>query len=212
MKIEWLGLNCIRIHSKKLDQEVSIVIDPFSTKETGLKLPRNLKADIIIDPHSNVGEKEQGFIISTPGEYEIKGVFIYGIPFLKKQNNQNNSKRSIIFRLEREDMVLAHLGDIDSTLDIETLEKLQNIDILMVPVGANETFSAKKAVEVIKQIEPRIVIPINFYVPGLKIKLDRVELFCKEIEKECNEVGNFLKISKKDLPQDEMRVVILNKV
>jgi len=79
----------------------------------------------------------------------------------------------------------------------------------VIPVGGNYTIDAKKATEIISAIEPRIVIPMHYQIPGLKSKLDSVEAFVKESGLPSEKMDKF-KISKKDLPVEETKVVILN--
>lgn len=88
------------------------------------------------------------------------------------------------------------------------MEQFEGTDILLIPVGGNFTIGAKKAVEVVSQIEPRIVIPMHYKVPGLKIDLDGVEKFIKELGLKPT-YEDKLKISKKDLPQEDMELVVL---
>jgi len=101
------------------------------------------------------------------------------------------------------------LGDLGSPLDNGQLEKLAGTDILLIPVGGKYTLDAKKAVEVISQIEPRIVIPMHYKIKDLKIDIDPVDKFIKEIGVEPT-YEEKLKISKKDLPQEDMELVILS--
>jgi L-ascorbate metabolism protein UlaG (beta-lactamase superfamily) len=82
----------------------------------------------------------------------------------------------------------------------------------MIPVGGTYTINAKQAVELINQIEPRLVIPMHYKVPGLKIKLEGVDSFCQEIGVCPTERLDKLKINKRDLPTEETRVVLMKSV
>lgn len=108
-----------------------------------------------------------------------------------------------------DDISIAHLGHIEQALSSEELEKLAGTDILLIPVGGHHTLDAKKAVEVISQVEPRIIIPMYYRHPDLKIELDDLDKFIKEV----GIVPTYeekLKISKKDLPAEEMELVVLS--
>jgi L-ascorbate metabolism protein UlaG (beta-lactamase superfamily) len=89
--------------------------------------------------------------------------------------------------------------------------KLEGTDILMIPVGGTYTINAKQATEIIAQLEPRIVIPMHYNLKGLKIpkKIDPVSTFCKEFGACPTEELNKFKITKKDLPSGELKVVIM---
>jgi L-ascorbate metabolism protein UlaG (beta-lactamase superfamily) len=101
-----------------------------------------------------------------------------------------------------------HLGDLGHVLDNKQLEMLVGTDILMIPIGGIFTLDAKKAVEVISQIEPRIVIPMHYKLPDSKIDVEGVEKFIKEIGVKPREEEK-LKISKRDLPTEDMELVIM---
>ena len=79
----------------------------------------------------------------------------------------------------------------------------------MIPVGGIYTIDGKKAAEVVNQLEPRVVIPMHYKIPNLKIKLDPIDKFCNEMGVKKNGTEEKLRITKKDLPVDEIKVVIL---
>jgi len=104
------------------------------------------------------------------------------------------------------------LGDIgQESLTDEQLEELEGVDILLIPVGGEETINGTGAVKIISQIQPRIVIPMHYKIPGLNTKLEPVDKFLKEFGVSAPEKMEKLKISKKDLPQEETKVIILEK-
>ena len=221
MQITWLGHACFKIQAKNNGEGITIITDPFDNS-IGLKIAKQ-SADIVTISHqhydhNNLGaiklirssKNEQGaFLIETPGEYEIKGVFIQGIPSFHDKKQGADRGINTIYRFEIEGISLAHLGDLGHILNDEQLEKLQGIDIVFIPVGGKYTIDGKEAAEVIQQIEPRIVIPMHYKVPELKLDIDKVDNFLKEIGIKEEKLDK-LKIVKKDLPQDKMRVILLN--
>lgn len=189
-----------------------MVTDPYSDN-IGLKMPR-FEADIVTishahDDHGNTGAiRGNPFIINTAGEYEIKGVFIEGVESWHDDKKGAERGGNIICRIEMDDISITHLGDLGHILETKQLEKLKGTDILLIPVGGKFTLNASKAVEVISQIEPRIVIPMHYKTAGVKIDVDGAEKFIKELGiKPRNEEK--LKISKKDLPQEDMELILL---
>lgn len=218
MHIQYFGHSCFKITTKNNGQDINIGIDPFD-KQAGLKVP-HFSADILLITHDHfnhnniqaikgTGEAKQPFLINGPGEYEIKGVFIHGTT--SAHDNQQGHERgdNTIFFIQTEDLSLAHLGDLGQTqlTDIQ-LEIIEGVDILIIPVGGTYTIDAKQATSIISQIEPRIIIPMHYKVPGLKIdKLDSVDNFIQEMGVKA-EVVDKLKITKKDLPQEETKVIV----
>ncbi len=214
MIITWLGHACFKIQ----DKEVTVITDPYG-QSIGFKLPK-LMADIVTvshdhEDHNNIagvhGTSGEPFLISGAGEYEIKGVFIYGIPFWHDKNEGKERGASIAYRIEIEGISIVHLGDLGHSLGEEQASKLDGVDILLIPVGGKYTIGAKEAAEVINEIEPRIVIPMHYKIPGLKLDIDSVDKFLKEMGASKAERLPKLKISKKDLPQEETKIILLEK-
>jgi len=216
MQISWHGLSSFHINTKPVHDEVGLVIDPYQN-DTGLRFPRTLSADIVVysedtPAHNNVAAVSgEPFIINEPGEYEVKNVFVYGINAPKGEEGSKKTPH-VIYRIESEDMTLLHLGALDRNLTEAELEAAQNVDILMLPVGGGSVMSPKIASDIIGRVEPRMIIPMYYALPNVKEKLDKIDVFCKELGVCKKEEANKLKIAKKDLPQDEMLIVVLSKV
>ncbi len=201
MIISSLGDAGIRLQTK----EAVVVIDPPAAS-TGLKVSRS-SADIVAQTQverrdlSNV--TSPGLVITTPGEYELKQVFIYGLALASDPGK-------IHFRIEAEGLSLGHLGDLTGNLQNGELEALEGVDILFVPIGGKDTLSAEAAAKLISQIEPRVVVPIQYKITGLKIAYDDVAGFLKEMGSKDVQPEAKWKIAKKDLPAEETQVVLLS--
>jgi L-ascorbate metabolism protein UlaG (beta-lactamase superfamily) len=203
MYISWLGQSCFKIQSK----DVALITDPVG-KQNGLRSPRLTNVDIIAISRKEIDiskAKTEALVIDTPGEYEMKQVFIQGIPVAQNQGKETLT----VFWIEVEGMTIGHLGPLATPPSDEELEKLEGLDILLVPVGGHKVLDAKKASQVISQIEPRIVIPMYYKIPGIKEKLDSVDSFCKEMGVKPSEKLEKLRMQKKDLPQDDMKVFVI---
>lgn len=214
MQITWNGLGSFTINAKPVTGDVALVTDPFENS-TGLKLPRALAASIVIASHngpdasntSAVGgeESKTPFTVTHAGEYEVKGIFVHGIDAPLKDGSDHT-----IYRITAEGMRIGFLGSIDRTLKDKELEKLGNIDILILPVGGNGVLDKEAANDVVSQVEPRMVIPSHFDTKGLNEKRDDVEGFCKELA--CvKEEMNKLKITKASLPAEDMKISVLSR-
>lgn len=222
-KITWAGQSCFQISISNsirqlADHSADIVIDPFD-ETIGLKLP-NFSADILLvthnhPDHNNVkAVKGTPFLVSGPGEYEVKGVFIQGIPSFHddKERPKGYPERgqNTIYTIEAEDMRFCHLGDLgQKQLTDEQLEKVDGIDVLMIPVGGEYTISSAEAQRIISQIEPKMVIPMHYALPKLKIKLDDVSKFLKTMGKNSITPQDKLTVKASTLPKDGMEIVIL---
>ena len=185
MIITWQGHACFKIQDKTGTDSITLMTDPYD-KSVGLKLP-NLEADIVTISHEHADHNNraafrgQPYIIDSVGEYDIKGVMIEGVKSFHDDKNGAERGDNIIYRIEMDGITICHLGDLGHVLDNKQLERLEGIDILLIPVGGKYTIDAKKAVEVISQIEPRIVIPMHYKTKDLKFDLDDVDKFIKEL-------------------------------
>lgn len=204
MQIIWHGYSCFQITTiPAKNSQLRIIINPFS-EEIGLKLPK-LEADIVIGNVKAVFGNP--FLISGPGEYEIKGVFIQGV---QSRQDEKRERENTIYTIESEGLKICHLGDLSQKeLTSEQLEKIGEVDILMIPVGGVYTIDGKEAIKVMSQLEPKITIPMHYSLPKLKVKLEGVDKFLKALGIKKIEPLSKLSIKKKDLSEEEAKIIIL---
>lgn len=210
MHIFWYGQSCFKIQTNN----TIIFTDPYQ-KKIGLTPPRT-KANIVTishqhEDHNNVEAvaDENTLVITTPGEYESKGVEIWGTPSFHDNQEGKKLGANIIFIFETEGIRVCHLGDLGHLLTDEQLEKINGVDILFLPVGEGYTISVKEAIKIVSQIEPKIIIPMHYKIRGLKYKLSEVDKFSKEIGVKKNNLLDKLLVKKKNLPTEETQVIIL---
>lgn len=215
MHIIWHGHSFFEILVNVGKEEVKIAIDPFS-KEIGLKTPK-IEADLLLISHDHYDHNNKEaisgnyFLIEQPGEYEVKGVFVNAL--LSFHDNVKGKERgeNLIFLIEAEDLRVCHLGDLGQReLENWQLEKIGEVDVLMIPVGGNYTLSANEAIKIMEQIEPKITIPMHYALPGLKIKLETVEKFLKALGIRSLEPEKKLVIKKEGLSSEEAKIVLLS--
>jgi L-ascorbate metabolism protein UlaG (beta-lactamase superfamily) len=217
MNIVWHGQSCFQIEARHNKSELtSIIIDPLS-EEIGLRPPK-LQADIVLvtQPQSDYlnvkGVGGDPFLIQEPGEYEIKKVFIQGISACHDQKKGQEGSPSTMYTIEAEDLRLCHLGDLNQKeLTEEQVDKIGDIDILMIPIGGTDTISAKEAIKTMSQIEPRIIVPMYYQIPKLKTKtkLDGLDKFLKIMGIKSINPLNKLSIKSKDISPEEAKIIVL---
>ena len=101
--------------------------------------------------------------ICSPGEYEVGDFSIKGIAAQRHIDSTETNKRSVIYKVEVGDIHIAVLGNIAPAITDNQLEDLGVIDILIIPVGGSGyTLDATSAVNIIRQIEPKIVVPVHY--------------------------------------------------
>lgn len=217
MDIYWLGQACIKLKGKN----ATILIDPYDPEIVGLKLPKDMSADMVLVTHDHqdhnftsvtTGIKgEKPMVFSEPGEYEVAGVVVTGVSSF--HDNSEGSERGVntIFQLMFDRLNLVHLGDLGQhELTEAQIAQIGEVDILFVPVGGKYTIDGKEAATIVSQLEPKIIIPIHYKIEGLKFELDGVENFLKEMGVEGAVPQQKLSISKDKLPEEPL-VVVLSK-
>lgn len=213
MQIYWHGLSCVRIEANNGDETATLVTDPYDYADTGLRFPRTLEPQVAVYSHQDRSRfpaeafKNQPFLIADPGEYEVQGLFVFGMPV---KDADEKSQYSLAYRFEVEGMSIGFLGGAKRALHEDVLSRLENIDILLLPVGGGDRMNAKQAAETVKVIEPRIVVPLYYSIPDLNLELDSVDTFCKESGAKRQD-ANKLKISRKDLPAEDLLVMVLER-
>jgi L-ascorbate metabolism protein UlaG (beta-lactamase superfamily) len=215
MKITWHGQSLFQITTTpEKNSQVNIIIDPFD-KSIGLRKPK-LEADILLVTHQHQDHNNieivngNPFLIKGPGEYEIKNVFIQGISSFHDDSEGKELGKNTIYIIESEDINICHLGDLgQKELTEKQLERVGDVDILMIPIGGKYTISAKEAFKIVSQIEPKIIIPMHYAIPKLKIKLDPLNKFLSLFGIKSLPTINKLSIKKKDISPDEAKIIIL---
>jgi len=192
-------------------KDAVLVMDPYSPKVSSK--PLRAKADIVTI--SQLGNPVHGhidaiqgepFVIDHPGEFELKGIYVQGVAVPMK----DPKKSTTIFWLDVEGMRVVHLGNLETMLSADVLEKMDGVDILMLPVGGSG-LELKQAVKLVNDIEPRVVIPMHYAQEGVNIgtKLGSVSAFLKEMGASNVKPIDRMLFKKKDLPDAEDTQVIV---
>ena len=214
MDITYLGHSSFRIRGK----QTTVVTDPFDSVLVGFPFPKHISANIVTVSHDHGDHNSKNqiegspYIVSGPGEYEIAGVGIVGISSYHDASKGSERGSNTIYRIEVDGVSIVHLGDLGHTLDSETVDALDGVDILMIPVGGLYTIDPEKANAVIKEVEPSIVIPMHYLTPKHNEKafgeVKPLDVFLKEMGKEGIVPIPKLTITKDKIPE-EMQVIVL---
>ncbi len=212
LEITYYGHSCVKI---SFENNYSIIIDPFSSD---YPIPRT-NADLIISTHEhedhfnpNFLNKKVEILVGTKNNgrdwvlinKEITGIKIWNIPvYHDNAKGAQRGKNSIIV-IEGDGFKIAHMGDIGHLLEEEKLYKLKNTDILFIPVGGFFTLDTKDVITTIKEIKPKIVIPIHYKTEYTKDwPISSLSEFLKRVEKEFRIKtinSNRIILNPKDLP------------
>ncbi|MBP7768755.1 MBL fold metallo-hydrolase [Candidatus Woesebacteria bacterium] len=216
MTITYHGHSCFKLRGRR----GTVVTDPYDAA-VGLTLP-SLTADMVTVSHDHydhnasskvkgTARRERPFVIDKPGEYEVGGISIFGVPSFHDANKGVERGPNSIFTILLDDLRICHLGDLGHEVDAQLQEDIGSVDILLIPVGGVYTINPEKAVKVIRSLEPSIVIPMHYKTPGHDEKVfaevATLEQFLKEYGVEVAAVPK-LDIEKADLPEETTVVVL----
>jgi L-ascorbate metabolism protein UlaG (beta-lactamase superfamily) len=180
LDVTWLGHGCFRLRGRS----AAVVTDPYPPS-IGLKLQR-LDGDLVTVSHEHENHNytqvmRDAYEIRGPGEYEVAGVSVIGVPTFHDAEKGAKHGRNTVYLIEIDDVRVCHLGDLGHRLDDAEAEAISSPDVLLVPVGGNTAINAAQAAEVVRQLEPRFVVPMHYAIPGLKLQLDTLDRFLKEM-------------------------------
>ena len=205
MTISWFGLSSFKITGK----DITIITDPFGSS-TGLTAVRG-GADVVVcsnpklDWCNNFSSiSGEPFVITGPGEYDIKEAFIIGTSAVNKDLGP-----ATIYSIELEGIRIAFLGPIQQAqLTDEQKETLEGSDIVLVPVGGKEILDFENAAKIATKLEPFIIIPHSYKTQGLSLNLDKLDKFLGEMGGKHEELDK-LTLKKKDLVGEQTSLVVL---
>ena len=209
MDVTWLGHGCFRLRGRG----AAVVTDPYPPA-IGLKLQR-MDADLVTVSHDHEDHnytqvvRDGAYEIRGPGEYEVAGVSVVGLPTYHDAEKGAKQGRNTVYLIEIDDVRVCHLGDLGHKLGDAEAEAVASPDVLLIPVGGRTTMNGEQAAEVVRQLEPRYVIPMHYAIPGLKLELDPVDRFLKEMGTTASEAQPKLSVQKSSVAEYETKVVLL---
>lgn len=196
----------------------TVVCDPYGD-EIG-KFPRDVAAEVVTVSHDhfdhNQTAKVKGvpFVISGPGEYEVKGISVIGVPTWHDDNQGGKRGPNTVYVIEIDGLRVVHAGDLGHKLSETQASEIGPVDIALIPVGGNYTIDAKTAAEVAKQLDPWIIVPMHYRQPGINLsgELAGVEdfLLAMGLAGDTPRLAKLV-VSKEKLPTETQVVVLEQK-
>ena len=205
--ITWLGHACFRLRS----DDVVVLTDPFPLS-LGLR-PDTRPATVVTvsNSHPNHSNSEEVTgdprVFSAPGEYEYRGISVRGVmtPQLPETPWE---QRSVAYAIEIDRVNICHLGDISAPLSPVQIDELSPVDVLLVPSGGGCTLEIDQVLRVLQDLDPKIVIPMHYNIPGVDVPLQDVDVFLRRMGLSEVQAQPRLSVTASNLPED-MRVVVL---
>lgn len=156
MKITWIGHACF-----KLEHEgSSVVIDPYSDGSVPGLLPVKETADMVLCSHGHGDHNAAGNVQITGKAADM--IKVTAIDSFHDDKEGSLRGKNKIFVLEWGGYKIVHFGDIGCQLTGEQAEQVSGADLAMIPVGGYYTVDAAEAAQILKEVSPKLVIPMHF--------------------------------------------------
>lgn len=198
--IEYKGGNTVVFTTKKN----TLVADPKASV-VGLKdIPVKDAIELATESRFSLQSKDALLVIDGPGEYEIGDFSIRGVGATRHIDTAADEKNATIYRIEVGDVRIALFGNIAPKLTEDQLEEIGVVDMLIIPVGGGGyTLDATSAVTVVRQVDPKVVIPVHYEDGAVKYEVpqDTLEIFVKELGVPVETVSKYKIKAASTLPQ-----------
>lgn len=215
MKIKWYGHASFKVTT---DAGLRIIIDPYQSGafEGALSYGKITdEADIVLtshdhDDHNYTKDITGSYkIINREGVYKEQGVTIEAIPCFHDPSKGQERGKNLIFVMEDGGLRIAHMGDLGHTLEADTMNKMGRIDVVMLPIGGFYTIDSEEAGKIMKDISPKITIPMHYKTEKCEFPIASVETFTagKKGVKTANAFE--IEIKRNNLPK-EPEIIVMN--
>ena len=199
--IEYKGGNTVVLTSKK----IQLVLDPNMSVVGHKNISVKDAIEIATEPRFVVNDDTAKLQIEGPGDYEVGEVSIKGIRATRHLDASEDEPINTIYRIEIGDVRLAVIGNIAPKLSEDQLEGIGVVDIVIIPVGGSGyTLDGTSAATMVRQIDPRVAIPVHYADSALKYEVpqDDLDVFTKELSATVEDAGPKYKIkSSSSIPQ-----------
>ncbi|HCG99923.1 MAG TPA: MBL fold metallo-hydrolase [Actinobacteria bacterium] len=202
VKISWLGHSAFRIESAS---GMAIVTDPYSEK-TGYAFP-HIEADIVTISHHHYDHDNAAAVGGAPrvidesGKIVIGSITIEGIDSFHDEVSGSKRGRNIIFKFDVDGLAIAHMGDYGQPMTREQRDALRDVDILMIPVGGTFTIDHAQAAEIVRELKPKIAVPMHYKTEDSTINIGPVGPFLESMPV-VRERGDTIELSVDELPSE----------
>lgn len=204
LQIRWHGHACFEITNK-----ITIITDPHDGSSIGIQKPI-AAGDIILVSHDHYDHnsvktviKDDSAVVKETGKKTVKGIPIEGIPSYHDEVHGKKRGNNIIFKFTVDDITFCHLGDLGHEPDEELTKKIGEVDVLFIPVGGTFTIDAEEAWNTVQKINPKIIVPMHYKIPGLSLPISDPDLFLAKNKFKVLHVGNEIDIEKEELPKEK---------
>jgi L-ascorbate metabolism protein UlaG (beta-lactamase superfamily) len=205
MDIQFHGANCVSFGSK----QARVVVDD-NLAELGAKSVTKPGDIVLATGEAKVVTTGAKIVIDQPGEYEVAGVSVYGIA-ARAHMDEDGKKTATMYKLLIDDLRVLVVGHVYPNLTDSQLERIGMVDVMILPVGGNGyTLDGVGALKLVKEVEPKLVIPTHFEDQTLNYPMPQqpLEQALKALSMEAKETVTKLKLKPADLAETTQLIVL----
>jgi len=207
IRVRWHGHSCFEV----ANDEVTVVTDPHDGKSLGIQTPK-VRGDVVLVSHDHfdhaatrVVAKPESRVITAPDHLRVGGLKVRGVETFHDSSEGQSRGGNIAFVFILEEVKFCHLGDLGHALTPKQAKAIGKVDILFVPVGGVFTIDAAGAWEVVRMLDPGIVVPMHYRVGGLSLSINDISPFLEGADPGCViKVGNSVEFSRADLDDEQL--------
>ncbi|HID95395.1 MAG TPA: MBL fold metallo-hydrolase [Candidatus Latescibacteria bacterium] len=214
MNLIWLGHAAFLIVSLSGQR---ILTDPYQSGAFGGAIGYKAIEDTVdvvtvshehLDHNYTKGLPGRPLVVKGPGMHQASGFTFKGVPSYHDEHRGRDRGTNTIFVFEVDSLRICHLGDLGHTLSKEQIDAIGEVDVLLIPVGGYYTIDADKASQVVKQLSPKLVVPMHFKTKSVRLPIAPVDEFIKgKKDVECLDSSE-ITITRGALPE-QTRIVVL---
>ncbi|MDZ7860863.1 MAG: MBL fold metallo-hydrolase [Candidatus Krumholzibacteriota bacterium] len=214
MRLKFLGHACFELIS---DDGIKIVFDPYEAGSYDGALsygPVEGDYDIAVVSHDHADHRDEEVlsgiknVVESKGDFSFSGIKIKTFPTFHDKSEGSERGNNLISLVDTGRIRLAHLGDLGHDISLAEIPELENVDIMMIPVGGYFTIDAAEAHWIVEEFSPKIVIPMHFKTEKVGFPIESVDKFL-ELENNVEKTGGSeLDINEK-IFGDERRIIML---
>lgn len=171
MDIQFYGANCVALSTKQVRLVFDDTLDELGSKA----VTKDGDVSLFTTPHP-LPVKGAKMTIDMPGEYEISGVNVRGIQ-ARAHMDAENERNATMYKVTVGETRVLIIGHIYPKLSESKLEDIGLVDVLLIPVGGTGyTMDPAGALQVVKEIEPKVFVPTHFADKDLKFEVPQQSL------------------------------------
>jgi L-ascorbate metabolism protein UlaG (beta-lactamase superfamily) len=185
MRIKWQGHACFYVTGN----DVCVVTDPYTPQLAGLA-PLREPADVVVTSSDNdafhcyaEGVPGNPIVVNAldvarhGGSQEVNGLRIDAIEAMESVIHKAHPDQNAMYRFTVDGVQIGHMGDVGNPLTPAQLDFFRGVDVLLALTGGPPTIELDDLDLAIRQIKPKVVIPMHYQIPNLRLNILGLEAF-----------------------------------